>query len=256
MVCLHGFTDTWRTWELVLPKLERHHDVLAPTLAGHAGGPELSADPSERELVEAVERAMDEAGFERAHLVGNSLGGFLALALAARGRALTVVALAPAGGWAPDDPLAEETNRYFAGMRDLVIAAAPHAEAIMATPEGRRRASEYTAVNYEHLSAELLAHQLRGAAACDGAPALLERVRGGRFELRAQDVTCPVRIVWGREDRLLRWPTAAVRYRQEWLPHADWIELDGVGHCPQLDVPAVTAELILEFTARDQISAA
>ena len=37
LVCLHGFTDTWRTWELVLPALERHHDVLAPTLPGHAG---------------------------------------------------------------------------------------------------------------------------------------------------------------------------------------------------------------------------
>jgi pimeloyl-ACP methyl ester carboxylesterase len=39
MVCLHGFTDTWRTWELVLDDLERSHDVLAPTLPGHAGGP-------------------------------------------------------------------------------------------------------------------------------------------------------------------------------------------------------------------------
>jgi len=38
LVCLHGFTGTWRVWELVLPALERHHDVLAPTLLGHAGG--------------------------------------------------------------------------------------------------------------------------------------------------------------------------------------------------------------------------
>jgi len=38
MVCLHGFTGTWRVWELVLAQLERHHDVLAPTLPGHAGG--------------------------------------------------------------------------------------------------------------------------------------------------------------------------------------------------------------------------
>jgi pimeloyl-ACP methyl ester carboxylesterase len=29
LVCLHGFADTWRTWELVLPALERRHDVLA-----------------------------------------------------------------------------------------------------------------------------------------------------------------------------------------------------------------------------------
>ena len=53
-------------------------------------------------LADAVERALDEAGFERAHIAGNSLGGYVALQLAARGRAETVVALAPAGGWADD----------------------------------------------------------------------------------------------------------------------------------------------------------
>jgi pimeloyl-ACP methyl ester carboxylesterase len=58
-----------------------------------------------------------------------------------------------------------------------------------------------------------------------------------------------VRIVWGAEDRLLSWPRAAERYRREWLPHADWVLLDGVGHCPQLDVPLETAELILGFSA-------
>ena len=56
-------------------------------------------------------------------------------------------------------------------------------------------------------------------------------------------------MVWGTEDRLLRWPSAAVRFRDEWLPGADWVELDGVGHCPQLDVPAETADLILGFTS-------
>ena len=105
MVCLHGFTDTWRTWELVLPALEREHDVLAPTLAGHAGGPPIEGEINDAVLADAVERAMDEAGFETAHFVGNSLGGYLALQLAARGRARSVVALAPAGGWAEgDDP--------------------------------------------------------------------------------------------------------------------------------------------------------
>ena len=37
LVLLHGFTGSWRIWELVLPALERRHDVLAPTLPGHAG---------------------------------------------------------------------------------------------------------------------------------------------------------------------------------------------------------------------------
>ncbi len=58
LVCLHGFTDTWRTWELVLPALERHHDVLAPTLAGHAGGPPIEGEVSHSVLVDAAERAM------------------------------------------------------------------------------------------------------------------------------------------------------------------------------------------------------
>jgi pimeloyl-ACP methyl ester carboxylesterase len=58
-----------------------------------------------------------------------------------------------------------------------------------------------------------------------------------------------VRVVWGVDDRLLPWPRAAERYRHEWLAHAGWIVLDGVGHCPQLDVPLETSELILGLTA-------
>jgi pimeloyl-ACP methyl ester carboxylesterase len=41
----------------------------------------------------------------------------------------------------------------------------------------------------------------------------------------------------------------ATRFRHEWLPHADWVELEGVGHCPQLDVPLETAQLVLGVTA-------
>ena len=99
LVCLHGFGDTWRTWELVLPALERRHDVLAPTLAGHAGGPPIEGELGDGVLADAVERDLDRAGFRTAHLVGNSLGGYVALQLAARGRAQSVVAFAPAGGW-------------------------------------------------------------------------------------------------------------------------------------------------------------
>ena len=140
IVCLHGFLDTWRIWELVLPALERCHDVLALTLAGHAGGPPIEGPLTDESLPEAVERAMDAAGFETAHLVGNSLGGYVALKLAARGRARTVVALAPAGGWTPDDDSYRELLRFQRGLLDMVRAAAPHAETILASREGRRRA--------------------------------------------------------------------------------------------------------------------
>ena len=68
------------------------------------------------------------------------------------------------------------------------------------------------------------------------------------YRLDPGPIACPVRIVWGTDDRLLPWPSTAARFRTDWLPHADWIELDGIGHCPQLDVPIETAQLILSFT--------
>jgi len=249
LVCLHGFTDTWRTWELVLPALERRHVVLAPTLAGHAGGPPIEGEVSDVVLADAVERAMDAAGFETAHLVGNSLGGYLALQLAARGRARSVVALAPAGGWAPGDEAVEEAHAFFTTMQVHLQAAAPHAEAIVATPEGRRLATAFIATHFEHIPSELLAHQLCGAAGCAAVFGLIEHARRVGWRLDAERIACPVRIVWGTDDRILSWPSSAARYRNDWLPHADWVELDGIGHCPQLDVPLETAQLILGLTS-------
>jgi pimeloyl-ACP methyl ester carboxylesterase len=249
LVCLHGITDTWRTWELVLPALERRHAVLAPTLAGHAGGPAFEGPASDSALADAVEAAIDDAGFETAHIVGNSLGGWLALQLAARGRARSVVALAPAGGWAPGDDSYLETLAYFETMQEQLLRAAPHAEALLATREGRRAATRYTATRFEHIPVELLAHQMRGALRCEALVPLNAYARAAGWNLEAERVDCPVRVVWGAADRILPWPSAAVRFRDQWLPHADWVLLDGVGHCPQLDVPLETAQLILGFTS-------
>src|SRR4051812_26487800 len=247
LVCLHGFTDTWRTWELVLPALERRHDVLAPTLAGHAGGPALGDDAGDAALTDAVERAMDEAGFATAHVVGNSLGGYVALQLAARGRARSVVALAPAGGWEPGAPLVAGTMGFFERTITQLRAAGPYAEAIAATPQGRRAATEYLTTHYEHIPVQTVARIIRGAAECPAAPAMLEHATRADWTLDVASIACPLRIVWGTADRLLPWPAAAARFRRE-LPQADWIELDGVGHCPQLDVPLEAAELILGIT--------
>ena len=57
-----------------------------------------------------------------------------------------------------------------------------------------------------------------------------------------------MRIVWGTADAILPWPSCAERFLGEWLPQADYVELDDVGHCPQLDAPRETAQLILGLT--------
>ena len=48
----------------MLPELERHHDVLSPTLLGHAGGPPIDGQVTNASVADAVERAMDEARIE------------------------------------------------------------------------------------------------------------------------------------------------------------------------------------------------
>ena len=239
--------DTARTWELALPALERHHEVLTPSLAGHAGGPPFDPGAGIGGVLDAIERTLDDSGVETAHITGNSFGGYLALRLAARGRARSVVAFAPAGGWAQDDESWRDTLALQAEIHAQTILAAPQADRILATPEGRRRATTCTTVNFEHIPVELLAHQLAGVAACAVEPLVANALREG-WPLDAERITCPVRIVWGTEDRLLPWPSAAARYR-EVLPHADWVVLDGVGHSPQLDVPLEAAQLIVGFTA-------
>jgi len=188
LVLLHGFMDTWRTWELVLPALERRHDVLALTLPGHAGGPPLDGD-----VADALERALDVAGFATAHVAGNSAGGFLALELAARGRARSVVAFAPAGGWAADDGSWRELLAYQRELLAQAKVSAPHADAMLATPAGRRRATQDLVVRSEHLPTDLLRHLLLGVAACRGGPELIERGLRDGFALDAESIAWRLR---------------------------------------------------------------
>ncbi len=247
LALLHGFTDTWRTWEPTLERFEAEFDVFAPTLAGHAGGPALEGEDLAEAIVDAAERSLEEAGFETAHLVGNSLGGFVALRLAARGRARSVTALAPAGGWPEGDPAIAATIEYFKNAQMLLANALPHVEEIVASPEGRKIATELFASTPEHLSPELIRHHMLGAAACPGVLPLIEYAERNGWELDAERIECPVRLVWGTADRILVLPTAAVRFREEWLPEAEWVEIEGGGHCPQLDHPAETARLVTEL---------
>jgi pimeloyl-ACP methyl ester carboxylesterase len=248
LVCLHGFMAGWRTWELVLPALERRHDVLAPTLPGHAGGPPVAGEIGAELMADFVERAMDAAGFDAAHLVGNSLGGFVALQLAARGRARSVVALAPAGGWAADDESDRDLLGFQRGLQQQARAPAAYADAIAATAEGRQRAMALIVSDASHVPAELVVHELLALARCEAASALIDAALRDGWTLDAERIDAPVRIVWGSADKLLPWPAAAARFRRDWLPQADWVELAGVGHAPQLEVPLETAELILGWT--------
>jgi pimeloyl-ACP methyl ester carboxylesterase len=100
LVLLHGFTGAWHHWRPLLGGLAARFEVIAPTLAGHDGGPPFpdGVAMSFASAADSLEGHLDELGVGTAHVVGNSLGGALALELAKRGRARSVWRSRPRAG--------------------------------------------------------------------------------------------------------------------------------------------------------------
>lgn len=247
LVLLHGFTDTWRTWTRVLPALEAHHDVFAPTLPGHHGGAPLPARFSWDTMLPAVERLLDDAGIERAHLVGNSLGGWLALALAARGRALSVVGLCPAGGWEFNTPEARRVRRLFLRMHYSSRYGRARMRMVAARPRLRRAALRDIVAYPDRLSAADAYTLMHGAANCAVTLEVLEASKTQHFQ-DLEPFDAPVRIAWGTRDRVLPPKRYSARLRRL-LPEAEFIDLPNLGHCPQWDDPELVSRTIVDFTS-------
>ena len=113
-------------WEVVAQQLADtgRYEVFAPTMAGHNGGPKSGTYfLSSAALADHVERQMDELGWNTAHIVGNSLGGWVAFELERRGRARSVTGIAPAGGWTRWAPAKFEViAKFILGIPMLALA--------------------------------------------------------------------------------------------------------------------------------------
>jgi pimeloyl-ACP methyl ester carboxylesterase len=249
LVLIHGYTATWRNWRPVLPALEARHDVLAVGLAGHYGCPPLAdgAEPSIAALADAIERDMDAAGFEEAHVAGNSLGGFLALELGARGRARSVVALSPAGGWEEGTRYARRIVRLFARQLRTGRAALPHLEKLTARPRLRRLALRDVVLHGERVPPSEAVAMVEGSVGCPIRQPLMDALMTpGAWELAP--ARCPTLVAWAEHDRILPERHYTARFRAL-LPDAEWRVLPDVGHLAMYDDPELVATTIIEFAA-------
>jgi pimeloyl-ACP methyl ester carboxylesterase len=251
MVLLHGFTDTWRGWTPLLPALSSHHDVYAWSLPGHFGGEpwDRSVPLSIASCTDAVERRLDALGLGQAHIVGSSLGGWLSLELAARGRALSVVGVCPAGGWEPGSRQERVSARYFRRNRVLLRYAAPLLPFVARHATLRRLALRDVVADGRKVPAASALDMFEGARGCTVVSDVLALVGSGETIGKLGPIDCPVRILYGTKDRLLRWPGHFTCMRRV-LPDADWVPLDGLGHLPMWDSPDAVAGAILEHTGR------
>lgn len=246
LVLLHGAAATWRAWRPVLAGLEAHHEVFAPTLAGHCGGPPLECPPEQVvvRIVDDAERALDEAGIDTAHLVGNSLGGWVALELARRGRARSVVALSPAGAWEVPRDLNRLLRLFRLGAR---IGTWRTIQRLAAIGWVRRLVLRTVCERGHLIPAPAAADMFDDMAGCSVLPALLRGAPQAGPIAPFVDVRCPVRIAWAERDRTIPFE----RYGRPMLaavPQAELIVMPGVGHVPMYDDPALVVATILDVT--------
>ena len=251
LVLLHGFSGVWRIWEPVLPMLTEHHDVLAPTLAGHHGGSPLDegVEPTVASLADAAERQMDEAGFETAHVAGNSLGGWIGFELARRGRARSVVALAPAGGW-PRGREETRLKRQFTRNHKALSLIEPWIDTLVRRPRLRRLLLRDVHVHGERVPPAAAADAMRGVLGCSVYWQLIQRILDDGPPDWLGEVKAPVLIAWPETDRVLRFDTCSEGFRA--IPHAEWTTLRGAGHVPMVDDPPLVARTIVDFARKHE----
>jgi pimeloyl-ACP methyl ester carboxylesterase len=254
LVLIHGFSGVPGIWAPVVADLEQQgFDVLNVTLTGHSGGAALPAGTpaSVTALVDQVEADMAAAGFETAHIAGNSLGGWIALELADRGRARSVVALAPAGGWEVGSREEKRLKGLFTRNHAITQRTLPYMRRLLSRPRLRRMVLGQVMARADRITpAEALAI-VQGAADCEIYFELMEAILRDGPPREFAKVDCPVLLVWGSKDRILPVKRYSARMR-ELVPSARWVDLPGLGHCPMGDDAELVARTIAEFAHEAQ----
>ena len=247
VVLVHGIGHRRQAWGEV-PELlaARGHDVYVVDLPGHGESPRPSRPDgwSMRSHAEQFERLFRELGIEQPHVVGNSLGGAMALEMAAReGVVSSVTALSPAGFFPP-----WHLPNVAANL--LLMKAGSH------LPEALHRRlnaqSWFRKLAFRSLYTHLEKVTLEDAV---GDTLNLRRAKGfwphfirGTFLRTTRHVVVPTTIAWGDGDRLLL-PSEA-RAARERLPEATHVPLPDCGHCPQIDHPELVVDTVLATIAR------
>jgi pimeloyl-ACP methyl ester carboxylesterase len=249
LLLLHGITAIWRAWSPILPHLESHHDVIVPTLAGHGGGPPLDAEvaPSVQALTDVIEDELDRLGLPKVHIAGNSLGGWIGIELARRGRAQSLVLFSPAGAWRSQRSI-ELRAAWVRLSFDALSRYASRADAMVANTVLRRFLLAGQVAHPDRVPPEELAAVIRASGLAPVVTPLLRELPLRQVQPLPADRDYPVRLVWGDRDLVMPFHGFGAPMFER-LPGAELIHLHDVGHVPMTDDPVAVAKLILEVTS-------
>jgi pimeloyl-ACP methyl ester carboxylesterase len=193
-------------------------------------------------VVDDAERTLDEHNLERPHITGNSLGGWVALELARRGRARSVCALSPAGFWTAGT--ADQTDSVRKLRRTILSARLGRLlpmSVLLRAPVVRRLVLRDVAEHGDQLSAPQVIEAVKDLLGC----AIADDIFGSDEEIAPLDPSpWPITLAWSSQDRILP-PGVNGAVARARVPEATFLLLTGCGHVPMIDDPAAVAETIL-----------
>ena len=240
VVLLHGVCHRAHAWDPVVPLLADRFRLVVVDLPGHGESDALPEGGDALEymvgqLVDLIAEVVPDG--ERPHVAGNSLGGFLALELGARGVAASVTALSPAGFFGSEAEW-RYTITVFHGLRRVAGALGRHIPAVSRRAAGRALMMAAFCARPWRYPAE--------AAAIDGEAIVTNSVLDGAsrdaFLFSAPvDEQLPVTIRWGRFDLVL--PVWQAGRAARLFPQAR-VEITRDGHVPMSDDPEGVAASI------------
>ena len=270
LVAVHGLGGSHANWHDVGPLLARHNHVYALDLAGHGRTPRAGRSASVRANRELLDRFLDEVVGQPAVLVGNSMGGTIAMLEAAEHpeKVLDLVLIGPAAprlrSEVPDLAVARQAALFAVpGVAEKVLARRldkagaeewVRSQMTLTTADISRVSQEMRQVAVD-LVASRAAGPDAGAAFLEAARSLVALLaRGARYREVVTRVRGAALVIHGELDRLvpLSCSTALARQRPDWRLEV----LEGVGHVPQVEVPERTAEIIRGWLTRRPVPVA
>lgn len=245
ILLIHGIGHRREAWAQVPELLAPDYDVINIDLPGHGHSPvpRKPASYTMTSYAEQVEELMDDLGLDRPHVAGNSLGGILALELAARGSVRSCAAFSPAGFWSKPELALLGANLVLL----KVSAHAPRAvvQKVCGTLRLRAISMRSLYVHPENLCAQ---HSFDDSMNLRHAKGFWPCFARGVLLSYKQTPVVPTTIAWGERDRLLL-PSQA-RRAETALPAVIHKTLPDCGHVPMVDHPELVRGVVRETTPR------
>jgi len=247
LVAIHGLGATKASFLPTVAALSGRFRVIALDLPGFGDSDKpLGASYDARFFARAIVGLLDTLELERAHLIGNSLGGRVALevAMGYPDRVERLALLCPSLAWRRGRPWAPVVRLMRPKLGLLQVAPRPVVETIVrrlipGAGEG------WTATGVDEFLRAYLSPAGRAAFYAAARHIYLESPDGaGGFWPRLRELQAEALFVWGQRDRLV--PIGFARHVADALPHARQLELD-CGHVPQIELPRQTHEAVAAF---------